>query len=100
MLNDGMTGKGADLMSEVLRGQEGFPTDDTRRSVGPVDQNIVPKLPSADDWEQPEKAQAAIEATRDALASQERSGNMEVDRTSESARNVDDMEQICLLYTS
>ena len=55
-------------MSGTLRGQEGFPTDQECGPAGSVDQNIVREMPSADDWQHPEQAEAALEATREALA--------------------------------
>ena len=81
-------------MSTVLRGHEGFPTGQDRGPAGPVDPAAVPDLPSAEDWQAPETAEAALEATRDALAAQAGGHAVEVDHTSESAREVDDMEQI------
>jgi hypothetical protein len=48
-------------MTQVLRGQQGYP-------AGPVDRDEIPGLPSAEDWEYPEQAEAAVEAAREALA--------------------------------
>ena len=81
-------------MSTVLRGHEGFPTGHERGPAGPLDPAAIPELPSAEDWQEPEQAEAALEATRDALAAQAGGHAVEVDHTSESAREVDDMEQI------
>jgi hypothetical protein len=81
-------------MSTVLRGQEGFPTGQEREPAGPIDPTVESLLPSAADWQEPAQAEAALEATRDALAPQQRGETMEVDRTTQSTRDVDDMEQI------
>src|SRR3954466_4884148 len=55
-------------MTQVLAGQQGSPTGDGRPAAGPADRDTVRQLPSADDWQHPEQAEAAVEATRDALA--------------------------------
>lgn len=81
-------------MSTVLRGHEGFPTGHERGPAGPVDPAAIPDLPTASDWQEPEQAEAALEATRNALAAQAGGRAVEVDHTTESAREVDDMEQI------
>ena len=60
-------------MTHVLRGQQGFPTGPGRGPAGPVDRDAMPDLPSADDWQHPAQAEAAIDAVRDALA-QSRTG--------------------------
>jgi hypothetical protein len=55
-------------MTQVLRGQQGFPTGDGRPPAGPADATTVQQLPSAEDWQHPEQAEAAVAVTRDALA--------------------------------
>jgi hypothetical protein len=55
-------------MTQVLRGQQGFPTGDGRPAAGPADRDTVRQLPTAGDWQHPEQAEAAVEAARDALA--------------------------------
>lgn len=55
-------------MTQVLRGQQGFPTGDGRPPAGPADQATIERLPSAQDWQHPEQAEGAVVATRDALA--------------------------------
>ena len=55
-------------MSGILRGQQGFPTGPGRRAAGPADPGDIASLPGPDDWQQAERAEAAVEATRNALA--------------------------------
>ena len=55
-------------MTQVLRGQQGFPTGDDRPPAGPADRDIVERLPSADDWQHPEQAEAALDQIRVTLA--------------------------------
>jgi len=55
-------------MTEILRGQQGYPTGTGRGPAGPVDRNDIPDLPGATEWRRPDQAEAAIEATREALA--------------------------------
>src|SRR5438105_15720948 len=59
---------GGMAMTQVLRGQQGFPTGAGRPPAGPADRTDVEQLPSAEDWQHAEQAEAAVAATRDALA--------------------------------
>jgi hypothetical protein len=79
-------------VTEILRGQQGFPTGSGRRSAGPVDDVVVAALPSRDDWERPEQAEAAVAVVRDELARSR--GNRAPGATNEQADLVREAEEI------
>ena len=54
-------------MTEIVRGQQGHPTP-AGREAGPLaDLDPGVALPGSDDWEQPQRAELAIDEARRAL---------------------------------
>jgi hypothetical protein len=79
-------------MTQVLRGQQGFPTGQGRPPAGTADPSAARLLPDAADWQQPDRAEAAIDVARQALARQQRPDD--VGGAGESADLVREAEQI------
>jgi hypothetical protein len=81
-------------MTQVLRGQQGFPTGDDRPPGGPADPAATRLLPDAVDWQQPERAEAAIDVARRVLARQERpDAEAEVGDSADLVREAEQIEE-------
>jgi hypothetical protein len=79
-------------MTQVLRGQQGFPTGDERPPAGPAGRDIVERLPGEADWRHAEQAEAAVEDVRAVLAQHHGAG--EPAAGEDSAELVREAEQI------